>query len=438
VSARYGAGDAYAAVAAGGVVLLEAEATDRLAAGVWQALRADAGVAGIVEVLAAGGPLSALPPFVIALREGEGWRIAVRGERGAIARTGAGDVVVSGAGASTWAERGVPEAASIVIGGAAEAAMLPVVDGVVRAGVVVAGGAPVDGAPVDADAAPAAGAVLPAEPVQPHTLAEVHDVPEAVAASDGGADADDTVVSLPTPRDAEPVQPASAAEVHEVASPESAASGITDSIPEHLRPGAPSRSPAAQVAPPPPPPPPPADAPAVPAPDAPAVDDDIESTVIAPRKRSSPPSPVVGDHDGETLSIAEARALQGLPPAPPPPPPPPPPRVRARVRLSTGQVLALDRPVIVGRRPRSARATGADLPQLIAVPSPQQDISRNHVQIHVEGDSVLATDLETTNGTTLLRPGAAPVRLHPREATVIVGGDVLDLGEGVTVALEED
>jgi hypothetical protein len=54
----------------------------------------------------------------------------------------------------------------------------------------------------------------------------------------------------------------------------------------------------------------------------------------------------------------------------------------------------------------------------------------------VEGESIVATDLHTTNGTTLLRAGADPVRLHPGEGTVVVPGDILDLGDGITVVVE--
>ena len=99
-----------------------------------------------------------------------------------------------------------------------------------------------------------------------------------------------------------------------------------------------------------------------------------------------------------------------------------PPRRRSRrrarprpggIRVSTGQVVALDRTVVIGRRPRSTRVTGTDLPHLVAVDSPQQDISRSHVELRVEGDSILATDLHTTNGTTLLRAGRGPDAAAP-------------------------
>ena len=56
--------------------------------------------------------------------------------------------------------------------------------------------------------------------------------------------------------------------------------------------------------------------------------------------------------------------------------------------------------------------------------------------MRVEGDSILATDLQTTNGTTLRRAGSIPTRLHPGEATMLVIGDVLDLGDDVTITVE--
>jgi hypothetical protein len=117
-----------------------------------------------------------------------------------------------------------------------------------------------------------------------------------------------------------------------------------------------------------------------------------------------------------------------------------------RVRVSSGeggdaQVFPLDRPLVVGRRPRSPKgaAGGGDsaLHRIVTVPSPQQDISRSHVEVRLEGWNVLAVDLNTTNGTTLLRPGQSPLRMHPGDPQLVVSGDVVDLGDGVTLAFEE-
>ncbi|WP_304599233.1 FHA domain-containing protein [Isoptericola sp. BMS4] len=104
--------------------------------------------------------------------------------------------------------------------------------------------------------------------------------------------------------------------------------------------------------------------------------------------------------------------------------------------VSDGPRVTLDRPVVVGRRPRSPRAAGDDLPRLITVPSPQQDISRSHLEVRLEGWHVLISDMSTTNGTTLLRAGQPPLRLHPGEPVMVVAQDVVDLGDGVTLTFE--
>jgi hypothetical protein len=129
---------------------------------------------------------------------------------------------------------------------------------------------------------------------------------------------------------------------------------------------------------------------------------------------------------GQSGSVAEVRTTE-----------PPALMSRGRIVLSTGDEFDLDRPVIIGRRPRASRVSGAEMPHLVTVPSPLQDISRSHVEIRLEGTHVLIEDLNTTNGTTLLRPGDSPLRLHPNEPTLAASGDVIDLGEGITLTFLE-
>ncbi|MEE2815677.1 MAG: FHA domain-containing protein, partial [Actinomycetota bacterium] len=181
--------------------------------------------------------------------------------------------------------------------------------------------------------------------------------------------------------------------------------------------------------------------------------DPVVPAAVSPESPSGIPSaeaPGAGDHDGSTISLAELRRLRSQagtsdpqtagPDAPtavlPAVEVPAGSTAHGIARLSTGQVVDLDRTVIIGRRPRSTRASGENMPHLVAVDSPQQDISRSHLEIRPEADSVVVIDLRTTNGSTLLRPGADPVRLHPGEQTLVLNGDVVDLGDGVTVTFE--
>ena len=100
--------------------------------------------------------------------------------------------------------------------------------------------------------------------------------------------------------------------------------------------------------------------------------------------------------------------------------------------LSSGLVLSLSRPVLIGRAPAVSRVANREIPRLVTVASPNQDISRTHAEVRQDGDDVLVTDLMSTNGVLLLRPGAKPLRLHPGEPTLVEPGVVVDLGEGIS------
>ncbi|MBX9244355.1 FHA domain-containing protein [Actinotalea ferrariae] len=116
-------------------------------------------------------------------------------------------------------------------------------------------------------------------------------------------------------------------------------------------------------------------------------------------------------------------------PAPQTPPP-------AKIHLSSGLVVSLNRPVLLGRAPQVSRVSNSELPRLVTVASPNQDISRTHAEVRMDGEDVLVTDLRSTNGVLLLRQGQGPQRLHPGEPTVVETGVVVDLGEGVTFIVE--
>jgi hypothetical protein len=100
------------------------------------------------------------------------------------------------------------------------------------------------------------------------------------------------------------------------------------------------------------------------------------------------------------------------------------------------QVVQLDRGVIVGRRPRTSTTSASEIPRLVTVSSPNQDISRSHLEVSLEEWHVLVADMATTNGTTLIRPGQPPRRLHPNEKEIVADGDIVDLGDGVTLKFE--
>lgn len=108
-----------------------------------------------------------------------------------------------------------------------------------------------------------------------------------------------------------------------------------------------------------------------------------------------------------------------------------------RARLSSGEVVVLDTPAVLGRSPKTGRVAGPDVPRPVTVPSPTREVSGTHLAIRLEEWHVLVADLGSANGTILRRPGQPPQRLHPREPALVFSGDVVDLGDGVTVTFED-
>lgn len=95
------------------------------------------------------------------------------------------------------------------------------------------------------------------------------------------------------------------------------------------------------------------------------------------------------------------------------------------VRVSTGMFFDLDRPLLLGREPRLDGVDADSVPRLIVLQSPDKAISRNHVRVDIDGWSVHAVDLGSTNGTYLRRGAADDVRLMPDEPKMLMAGDVL-------------
>jgi hypothetical protein len=407
----YAAGRWPAAAVPAGVAVFEPGVPTAVVQEIGERL-APGGVGGVIGALAEafGTTLVTLPTFGIVLFEGDGVRVLVRGDLDVDLTTETGMETVGNPEVSTWTERFAPRASAVVLraggvdGPASDAVRMPIRDGMVlfselRITVGAAAGRNGASAPPDATSTgdDAATWAVPLDA----TLDELQtSAPETEPGTAPEPEAAPAPVAAP---EAEPVH------------------ADADADYDHLWGATVARS----------------------------VEDAAVRPVSAEETESAAPEepgmPVVppapqGDHDGATISVEQARQLRGdgVRASPPTAPTMTLRAVpRGRIRLSTGRVAILDRPVVIGRRPRSTRASGSELPELIAVDSPQQDISRSHVEIRSEGESVLVVDLNTTNGTTLRRGAQDPVRLHPGEPTVVVTGDVLDLGDGVTVAFED-
>lgn len=111
------------------------------------------------------------------------------------------------------------------------------------------------------------------------------------------------------------------------------------------------------------------------------------------------------------------------------------PRVVGVLRLADGRVVPIDRTVIIGRRPHPDASTTGEHPRLVRVDA-EGYLSRNHLRVSPNGASIVVTDLASTNGSTITRPGRAPEPLVANHPTPIGPGSVITLAERVAVALE--
>lgn len=105
------------------------------------------------------------------------------------------------------------------------------------------------------------------------------------------------------------------------------------------------------------------------------------------------------------------------------------------IRIGSHQPIPLDVPAYIGRRPSSPRITGGRLPRLVMVPSPSREVSATHIEVRQEGPTVVVTDLGTTNGTIVTHPLGTPVKLRQGESVVVVGGSIVDIGDGIRVVI---
>jgi len=148
-----------------------------------------------------------------------------------------------------------------------------------------------------------------------------------------------------------------------------------------------------------------------------------------------------GDHDGMTVfsgdisGFRESRST--TPPATEPDATPQPTTQRPRfvLQITGGATEPLNDLVLVGRAPSVSKVSGGRVPRLVTVGGADQDISRNHVQFEVEGDTVVVTDLHSRNGTMIVLPGKAPQKLRQGEPTSVIVGTLVDFGGGVTMTV---
>ena len=151
-----------------------------------------------------------------------------------------------------------------------------------------------------------------------------------------------------------------------------------------------------------------------------------------------------GDHDGMTVAsidirrLREARAARTATATPPAGTPGAPAVGPISIRLPDGSLEPIGQEVVLGRAPSVSKVSGGRIPRLVTIGLGDPDISRSHVRLALEGDTVVVTDLHSRNGTQVAQPGKTPVKLRAGEPTPVLAGTVVDFGGGWTIQVVAD
>lgn len=455
-----------------GLALLDGRVNDEQAEALWLAVQREAKLGVFLQALmeTTGAGLLSLPPFAVAILDGRGAHVAVRGPWSLLVRAGEQELRLSGKDVTTWAERLVAGATAVDVQapGTYERS-LPIVCGIADAGRVIWTSENTPPAPAEPASAPEevaasqeaappdeADVVTSQQPVAsgpPPVAAQEPPAPEPPAAGDGPGNQPETPANAGDAEDREagkrgnenPGNRRGAEETIELTSVPAwlLAEGVSVREPgEQGAPAEPAGPAPAEEAPAAPgaPRPPERDAQAAaPGPAAPGklrdgltVADDSDVPVAAfPGNRGpkvlaafceaghpNPPQRVqcyqCNAHVGGQPQLVERPQLGWL-------------------RVTGGETVPLRGPVVAGRNPKTTALSASEAPRLIALP--HRHISSNHIAFIPEGWAVLVRDLGSSNGSYLRRHGNPPIRL-PENDTPLVPGDVIDLGHGVFINLD--
>jgi hypothetical protein len=110
------------------------------------------------------------------------------------------------------------------------------------------------------------------------------------------------------------------------------------------------------------------------------------------------------------------------------------PKMFFRFRIGR-TVVWLDAVSYVGRRPSSPRIIYGQMPRLVRVPSPKQEVSSTHIELRQLGASVVLTDMRSTNGSIVFPPGGDPRKLRQGESVVATPGTLVDIGDGNVIEI---
>lgn len=374
-----------------------------LLADLWRLVDSTADASAVLDVLTRGG-ISSAPNFAI-VTLGAGGKVLVRGSA-TVAVEGSDRETLSGAGFSSWAERTIDriDSFSCEITASAGAVRLPLLSGVVRAGWF---GADTTGLDVVAPGVDVADRDLAAVVATPGSTAPPAPGPVSRLSAEllRSAPSEVTVAAVEEVEEGEPVLTRAPEPIDDsLLLPSDAGDASTATAYDFLFGDTSYRT--------------------------------VEEAAVRTSHDVTDGGPTSGVEDRTVVAsdlaqlrakrrAGRGRAVAGTP------------EVSYLLELSTGGRELLDQPLVIGRAPSAAALGGDRIPRLVTMTTPNQDISRTHAQISVEGGTVVVTDLHSSNGTIVILPGRAAQKLREGEATPVIPGTVIDLGDGATLTVRE-
>lgn len=386
----------------------------------WEEVVASSSIVNLADRLAS-FKIDALPSFGAFFWTADGMRSLIRGQI-SVLDLATGTVVASGEGIQTWSEVGLAGVSHIRVDtpydGDATLLDLPLVVGAVRASSVTLDAS--ERAQVDSPQAEP----VPAEAAAPGLATEP---PEVVASApvEGAPQSEPAVGLVTAATPAEQTAELSAEEIAALQSadtqllpspfdgPESMAQPGVATTPQPVASaGSPTASDASERV---------AAATPEPEPDE-SIQDSAILAVLCQNGHANPPNSNVCRVCGSPVARKVPQFVAGP--------------VLAVLRASDGSTADVDRPVLIGRAPSGDRSSSRS-PRLMPVPSPNHDISRTHLEVAPDDWQIVVTDLNSTNGTVLVRPGAVDrQQLAPGEPVPVQLGSVMELGDGVSVLID--
>ena len=107
-----------------------------------------------------------------------------------------------------------------------------------------------------------------------------------------------------------------------------------------------------------------------------------------------------------------------------------------RLILPGGEVITVDRNIVLGRAPKDVGTSSGEQAHIVRITDPRQEVSSQHAEIVLDHWVVSVNDLGSTNGTEILRPDGRRERLVPRTPVYIETGTRIILAEIIEIQFE--